>query len=170
MKVDLMIDVPTCVQLDNDGTDADNPPVLPFLSMWAGLDGTSRLALSHLSGFGQKSVGGKASSQWMRPFPGEVAAVTFAVLPLGWIGDWHESPKPQWVIPLRGRWFIETMDGARVEMGPGDIHFGQDQGTTNAKGHRSGQIGNEPCFQLMIQFATPPAASTRDPFGDGGRP
>jgi hypothetical protein len=69
------------------------------------------------------------------------------------------------VIPLRGRWFIETMDGNRVEMGPGDIHFGQDEGTTNEKGHRSGQIGDEPCLQIMIQFATSPAAQTRDPFG-----
>lgn len=160
-----MTELPTTVRLDNDGTDADRPPVLPFLHMWTAPDSTSRIDLSHMAGFGLKSVGGKASPQWMRPFPGAVAAVTFAVLPIGWTGDWHESPKPQWVIPLRGRWFIETMDGTRVEMGPGDIHFGQDQGTTGGQGHKSGQVGDEPCFQLMLQFETSPAAQTRDPFG-----
>lgn len=160
-----MTDLPTTVPLGNDGSDADHPPVLPFLHMWTSPDGTSRIDLSRMTGFGMKSVGGKASPQWMRPFPSEVAAVNFAILPVGWTGDWHESPKPQWVIPLRGRWFIETMDGTRVEMGPGDIHFGQDQDTTGGKGHRSGQVGDEPCFQIMIQFATSPAAQTRDPFG-----
>lgn len=160
-----MTDLPTRVILDNDGGDAERPPVLPFLHMWTGADGGSRIDLSRMTGFGQKSVGGGADPQWMRPFPGEVAAINFAILPVGWVGDWHESPKPQWVIPLRGRWFIETMDGNRVEMGPGDIHFGQDQDTTDGKGHRSGQIGDEPCFQIMIQFAKSPAAQTRDPFG-----
>lgn len=160
-----MTDLPTQTPLANDGTDANQPPVLPFLHMWTQLDGTSRIDLSHMTGFGMKSVGGGADPQWIRPFPGEVVAINFAILPVGWTGDWHESPRPQWVIPLRGRWFIETMDGNRVEMGPGDIHFGQDEGTTNEKGHRSGQIGDEPCLQIMIQFATSPAAQTRDPFG-----
>jgi hypothetical protein len=160
-----MIELPTSVTLENDGNDAERPPVLPFLHMWTAQNADSRIDLSHMGGFGLKSVGGGASPQWMRPFPGDVASVTFAILPVGWTGDWHESPKPQWVIPLRGRWFIETMDGTRVEMGPGDIHFGQDQGTTDEKGHRSGQIGDEPCFQLMLQFETSPAAQTRDPFG-----
>ncbi|KTT16842.1 hypothetical protein [uncultured Pseudacidovorax sp.] len=160
-----MPDLPTTVPLPPVGTDPDQPPLLPFLHLWTDLSGTSRIDLSRMAGFGLKSVGGKASPQWLRPFPGEVAAVQFAVLPVGWVGDWHESPHPQWVVPLRGRWFIETMDGQRVEMGPGDIHFGQDQGTTGARGHRSGQLGEEPCLQLMLQFAASPAAQTRHPFG-----
>lgn len=161
----MTIDLPTAIKLTNDGRLPYHPPVLPFLNMWTDPDKNSRLDLSAMSGFGLKSVGGGASPQWLRPFPGEVSAVQFAILPVGWVGDWHESPHPQWVVPLRGRWFIETMDGGRVEMGPGDIHFGQDQGTTNGCGHRSGQVGDEPCFQLMIQFATSPSAQTRDPFG-----
>ena len=159
------MDLPTTVILDNDGLDHDRPPMLPFLHMWTDQDGRSRMDASKMSGFGLKSVGGRAAPAWMRPFPGEVAAVCFAVLPVGWVGDWHESPAPQWVVALRGRWFIETMDGTRVEMGPGDIHFGQDQGTTGGNGHRSGQVWDQPCFHLMLQFSTSPAAETRDPFG-----
>jgi hypothetical protein len=156
---------PTGVPLDNDGLDPATPPTMPYLHMWTGVDEASRLDLVAMTGFGMKSVGGKASPQWMRPFPGEVEAVTFAMLPVGWIGDWHETPLPQWVVPLRGRWFLETMDGTRVEMGPGDIHFGQDQGTRAKQGHRSGQLGDEPCFQLIVQFGKSPAAQTRNPFG-----
>lgn len=48
------------------------------------------------------------------------ATVLIASLPVGWIGEWHGNPKPQWVVPLSGRWFVETTDGTRVEMGPGE--------------------------------------------------
>jgi hypothetical protein len=105
---------------------------------------------------------------WMRQIPGEVAAVFLTVLPVGWVGEWHESPKPQWVVPLSGRWFIETQDGSRVEMGPGDIHWGQDIDTRaidGGRGHRSGQIGAEPCALLLVQFKTPHGAGTSCPFG-----
>lgn len=48
------------------------------------------------------------------------------VLPVGWTGEWHENPKPQWILPLSGRWFVESMDGQRVEMGSGELSFGAD--------------------------------------------
>ncbi len=54
-----------------------------------------------------------------------------------------------------GRWFIETQSGVRVEMGPGDIHWGADivAGEVHGQvGHRSGQLGDVPCVQLMVQF------------------
>lgn len=162
------IRTPTEYPLDNDGKDKDRPPQLPFLHMWTDLDGHSRLGDSLMSGFGLKGISGDADPQWLRPFPGELDQVLFAVLPVGWIGEWHESPKPQWVIPIRGRWFLETQDGSRVEMGPGDIHFGQDQGTEEKDGkigHLSGCVGEEPCYQLMVQFKRSPAAKTPHPFG-----
>lgn len=144
--------------LGNDGTDPNRPPTAPYFRMWTGPDGLSRLDRCDLDGFALRSVGGGAAPQWMRDFPGEVEAVKFNVLPKDWIGEWHESPRPQWVIPLSGRWFLETQSGQRVEMGPGDIHFGEDQGTKGGKGHRSGQVGDEPCVQIMIQFRTSPFA------------
>ena len=156
---------PTAVALDNDGTDRDTPPELPFLHMWTDLDGTSRVNASQMRGFGLKSISGDADPQWLRPFPGEVSQVLFAVLPVGWVGEWHESPAPQWVIPLRGRWFLETGDGTRVEMGPGDIHFGQDLDTEIDKpGHLSGTVGDEPCHMMIVQYAQSPGAKTEHPF------
>lgn len=83
------------------------------------------------------------------------------VLPAGWVGDWHENPKPQWIIPLAGRWFVESMDGQRVEMGQGEISFGADQNTKEMdgrKGHRSGTVGNAPAVLMIVQFDTSQAA------------
>ncbi|WP_295789501.1 hypothetical protein [uncultured Microbacterium sp.] len=162
------MDTTTTAPLDNDGRGENTPPSLPFVHMWTGLDGKSCLDESVLRGFGLQSVGGGADPQWMRPFPGEVSSILFAALPVGWVGQWHPSPHPQWVIPLRGKWFLETQDGSRVEMGPGDIHFGQDTDTAEIDGktgHLSGTIGNEPCLQVLIQFAVSPAAPTPHPFG-----
>lgn len=157
---------PAQVDLDNDGTDADVPPAMPFLHMWTDLDGTSRIAESMMTGFGLKGISGDADPQWLRPFPGEVSQVLFAVLPVGWVGTWHESPAPQWVIPIRGRWFIETQDGTRVEMGPGDIHFGQDLDTEGDEpGHLSSCVGDAPCHMMIVQYERSPGAQTQHPFG-----
>ena len=89
------------------------------------------------------------------------ATMTLMVLPVGWIGEWHENPKPQWIVPLSGRWFVETMDGQRVVMGAGEISFGEDQGTKadvqGHRGHLSGTVGSEPAVLVTIQLD---AAST----------
>ncbi|MFY0408405.1 hypothetical protein [Solicola sp. PLA-1-18] len=143
------------------------PPVMPFLSMWTRPDGLSGIGAADLAGFELGSVGGKASPLWMREIPGEVTKVLFNHMEVGWKGEWHESPVPQWIVPLSGRWFIETQDGTRVEMGPGDIHWGQDLGTRQVDGntgHRSGQVGDEPCVQLMVQFAQPHNLGSFEPF------
>ncbi|MGB5944027.1 MAG: hypothetical protein WBG71_14180 [Leeuwenhoekiella sp.] len=145
----------------------DNTPKFPFLHMWRDADGTSRIDPSVMTGFGKKSISGDADPQWLRPFPGEVSQVLFSILPEGWVGEWHESPAPQWVIATQGSWFIETQDGNRVEMGPGEIHFGQDLDTKSKKGkkgHRSGTVGDAPCYMMIIQFKRSPAAQTKDPF------
>ncbi len=77
--------------------------------------------------------------------PDTPAHVVIAQFPKGWVGQWHENPAPQWIIPLSGRWFVETMDGHRVEMGPGDASLGEDQGSkpdaAGRAGHLSGTLG-----------------------------
>jgi hypothetical protein len=84
-------------------------------------------------------------------------------LPVGWVGEWHENPEPQWIVPLSGRWFVETMDGKRVEMGPGDLSFGNDQNTKfdaqGRRGHRSGTVGDQPCITMMVQVDQDPVNS-----------
>jgi hypothetical protein len=99
---------------------------------------------------------GGAAPQWQDDLGTGSATVNLSVLPVGWTGDWHENPKPQWIIPLSGAWFVETMDGTRVEMGPGDISFGEDQGcrvdAQGRKGHTSGTVGDAPAILMLVQL------------------
>jgi hypothetical protein len=49
------------------------------------------------------------------------------------------------------------MDGARVEMGPGELSFGEDQGCTQTpNGRRSGVIGAQPAVLMTVQVHVPP--------------
>ena len=77
------------------------------------------------------------------------------VLPVGWIGTWHENPGRQWIVPLAGRWFVEPMDGARVEFGPGELSFGGDQNCREIdgrRGHLSGTVGDVAAVLMLVQL------------------
>ena len=138
---------------------ASQPPKIPYWHLWTGDDGMTHQTRCELTNFEMGSVGGKAQPQWNdSPFTGKTNIV-FCVLPVGWNGDWHENPKPQWISVLSGRWFVESTDGTRVEMGAGDLAFGGDQNAKPDKegrvGHRSGTIGDEPCSLMTVRLDEP---------------
>ncbi|MGH6877212.1 MAG: cupin domain-containing protein [Rhizomicrobium sp.] len=133
-------------------------PSVPYSHLYVDSDGISHQSQCALTDFKLKSIG-PADPQWSDKMERGEATVVFAVLPVGWIGDWHENPAPQWIVVLSGRWFIESMDGMRIEQGPGDFSFGEDQGCTETdgrKGHRSGTIGDEPCRLMTVQLHVDP--------------
>jgi len=131
-------------------------PTIDYWHVWTDADGVSHQTRCQLQDFAQKSISPPASPQWISQLKQSGATVVFSVLPVGWVGAWHENPKPQWIIPLSGRWFVETMDGQRVEMGTGEISFGADQNTKpdaqGHQGHLSGTVGNEPAVLMMVQL------------------
>ncbi|MGH6736009.1 MAG: cupin domain-containing protein [Methyloceanibacter sp.] len=133
-----------------------DPPKLAYWHVWTDDEGVTHQARCELSDFVMRSMGGKAAPQWNDHLLTGETSVLFCVLPAGWIGDWHENPKPQWIVVVSGRWFVETMDGMRVEMGPGEVSFGGDQGAkTDAQGrvgHRSGTVGDEACALMVVQL------------------
>ncbi|MBL1178933.1 hypothetical protein [Pantanalinema sp. GBBB05] len=136
------------------------PPIIDYWHVWTDANGISHQSRRQIQDFTLKSISPPAAPQWMGALQQEGATVVFAVLPIGWIGDWHENPKPQWIIPLSGRWFVETMDGQRVEMGSGEISFGADQNTQadaqGRRGHLSGTVGDEPAVLMIVQFKQTP--------------
>lgn len=142
------------------------PPTIDYWHVWTDDNGISHQSCRQMQEFKLESVSPPTAPQWMGQLQQEGATVVFAVLPVGWVGDWHENPKPQWVIPLSGRWFVETMDGHRVEMGPGEISFGEDQNTkADAQGHQghlSGTVGNEPAVLMMVQFKQTPSFNSKE--------
>jgi hypothetical protein len=134
----------------------DTPaPQIAYWHLWTDSDGVSRQTRCALTDFRLSSIKPPAAPQWVGVKTQDAATVFVTVLPVGWTGEWHENPAPQWIIPLSGRWFVESMDGVRVEMGPGEISFGEDQNThtwDGRVGHRSGTVGDEPAVLMIVQF------------------
>lgn len=139
-----------------------NPPTpeVPYWHVWTDENGVSRQSRCWIKDFEFASISTGAAPSWIGR-PGDPAArVVVLVLPPGWVGEWHENPAPQWIVPLSGRWFVETMDGTRVEMGPGELSFGNDQNTRpdeeGRRGHRSGTVGTEPAVLMLVQVERQP--------------
>jgi len=62
--------------------------------------------------------------------------------------DWHNAPRRQYVIMLSGSAVeIETGDGSKRVLGPGDILLAED---TTGRGHRSRATGPEPRISLFV--------------------
>lgn len=154
--------LPTVFMKADDPT-PPTPPKVPYWHVYTDDHGVSHQTRGELSVFELKSIEPPAAPQWQNRQPGEGTAIVVTVQPVGWVGEWHENPKPQWIIPLSGRWFVETMDGHRVEMGPGEVSFGEDQNTKpDAKGHKghlSGTVGNEPSVTMIIQLKEAPTVN-----------
>lgn len=143
-------------EIENRQAPADEKPGIHYWHVWTDDDGISHQARVAIDQFEQESMGPDTAPQWNKHLSAAPAKILFTELPVGWKGTWHENPEPQWIIPLSGRWFVETTDGQRTEMGPGDLSFGGDQNTrTNPdghKGHFSGTVGNQPARLMLIQL------------------
>jgi hypothetical protein len=135
-------------------------PNIPYWHLWTGDDGVSRQTRCAMTEFELKSIKPPADPQWQGIPRSGAMTVLMTVLPVGWIGAWHENPKPQWIVPLSGRWFVESMDGTRAEMGCGELAFGGDQNCRELdgkRGHRSGTVGPQPAVLMVVQMDDAPA-------------
>jgi hypothetical protein len=151
------------VMLEARAAPPESKPTVSYWDVWTDGKGVSHQSRCELHAFDFKSVSPGAAPDWLDTVVSANAHVVVAVQPVGWVGEWHENPKPQWIIPLSGRWWVETMDGKRVEMGPGEISFGNDQSTIadaqGRRGHRSGTVGNEPLVAMYVQLDGDPGVN-----------
>jgi hypothetical protein len=133
----------------------NDKPVVRYWHLWTDHNGISRQAQCAMDHFSLESIQPGIDAQWQSEKTGDAISTMVTVLPVGWLADWHENPKPQWIIPLSGRWFVEAMDGTRVEFGAAELSFGADQNCREAdgkKGHRSGTLGGAPAVLMIVQF------------------
>ena len=133
-------------------------PQIHYWHLWTDEHGVSHQSQCALTEFELKGVG-PADPQWNDKHARSEATVVFTVQPVGWVGEWHENPAPQWIAVLSGRWWIESMDGTRIEQGAGEFSLGEDQGCTKTagkKGHRSGTVGDQPAVLMCVQLHVPP--------------
>ena len=61
------------------------------------------------------------------------------------------------LVPDSLLWVVKTMDGTLVEMGPGDMSFGGDQGKLNHQGYCSWSISDFPAELLLVQASEVPS-------------
>lgn len=155
----ILIAIPIALSADkimSNASQNDNQPEQSYWHVWTDDEGVSHQTRCQLTNFKQESMGGDAAPQWNNHLLSADTTILFAEMPVGWVGEWHENPKPQWIIPLSGRWFVETMDGMRVEMGVGEVSFGGDQNTKPNQqghfGHLSGTVGSEPAKVMIVQL------------------
>ena len=130
------------------------PDRLGYWHLWTDDGGCSRQSWCLLPAFLRGVLGPGDAPQWSHALLPEGTAF-LTELPVGWRAGWHENHAPKWIFVLRGSWYVESMDGERQIFGPGTFSFGGDQhcvpGTDGRLGHLSGQVGDEPCLQLIIQ-------------------
>jgi hypothetical protein len=139
-------------------SDLGPPPQVPYWHLWVDDEGVSHQQPCLLTNYQPHSVGA-ADPQWNNQQPRGESTVVFTVQPVGWVGEWHENPAPQWIVVLSGRWFIESMDGTRIEQGPGEFSLGEDQGCVardGRLGHRSGTVGDVPAVLMTVQLHVDP--------------
>jgi hypothetical protein len=142
-------------------------PQIGYWHLWTDVHGISHQTRCVMTQFELQSISGPAQPQWQGQKTKAETTIMVTVLPVGWIGEWHENPRPQWIVPLSGHWFVESMDGQRVEMGPGEISFGADQHTKERdgkQGHFSGNAGDQPAVLMLVQFEVSASPTLGCPF------
>lgn len=135
-------------------------PTVTYWDLWTDGEGISHQRRCEMTDFKLKPIQEPADPQWLGRATSGAMTQMITVLPVGWIGAWHENPKPQWIIPLSGCWFVEAMDGSYVELGPGELSFGGDQNCREfegKRGHRSGTVGDIPAILMLVQLDDMPA-------------
>lgn len=130
------------------------PAPLTYWHLWTDPEGISHQQLCPLRPFTAAPLNPNVAAQWSAALQ-ENGNGFLTQLPVGWLGEWHENAVPKWIFVLRGAWFVESMDGVRRTFTAGEFSFGGDQHCRRLAdgrwGHLSGQVGEEPCLQLIIQ-------------------
>lgn len=80
-----------------------------------------------------------------------VQSMVMVELSVGWQGDWHPSPKKQWVICLAGEMGYQSEDGSELVLRAGSYILTTD---TYGKGHKSWNAGTTPVQLALIQLDT----------------
>jgi hypothetical protein len=74
----------------------------------------------------------------------------FLGAPAGWSGDYHPTPRRQFIFVLRGIFEGTASDGGVRRLGPGSVLLMED---TTGKGHATRIIGDEDALAAVVQLA-----------------
>ncbi|GBQ11816.1 cupin domain-containing protein [Swaminathania salitolerans] len=139
-------------------TDQPQPPSVSYWDSWTDTHGVTHLTKCKLSNFSLSRLSPHTDPLWTNHAQKGMARMVTSVQPAHWEGGWHAPENVQWIIPLMGIWYVETMDGTRVELNPGDALLSEDvKAIADSKGHvghLSGNVGDGPVALMITQFAS----------------
>src|SRR5262245_37030521 len=78
------------------------------------------------------------------------AHIQFRELPAGAFMDWHQAPRPQYVIALAGQLEIRFNNGTRRRTNPGDATLADD---TTGSGHTTRVVTTTPAVAAVVPLA-----------------
>lgn len=76
--------------------------------------------------------------------------ISFSRAQPGHFMDWHNAPRRQYVIVLRGLFEIGIGDGTARRLGPGDVLLAED---LTGRGHTTRTVGSEPRISATVPLA-----------------
>ena len=82
--------------------------------------------------------------------PHPAQSVIFRSTPADYDAGFHNAPRRQYVVVLEGALEVETGDGSKRLLSPGDILLGED---TTGEGHITRAVGGQPGRSLFIPLA-----------------
>jgi Cupin domain len=77
------------------------------------------------------------------------ATLLLAVLPAGYVSDWHPAPARQWFLQLSGELEVETGDGGVRRLRAGDVVLVED---VAGPGHRTRVVGDAPVRAAFVRL------------------
>ena len=82
--------------------------------------------------------------------PRAATAAVFCQMATDWGGDWHPSPRRQFLVTLSGEWTITVTDGECRRFGPGAFALLED---LTGRGHRADVTSVEDVVLLSVWLA-----------------
>ena len=80
---------------------------------------------------------------------GNANTLKIACVPSGWIGSWHPTPLPQWVVTLSGAAEMRVSSGKVIKLALGVSVLLTD---TNGKGHHTSIVGDDDWCSMLVSI------------------
>jgi len=143
---------PFAAQSAGGGGSGDSMPPLSYVHLYADAKGISHFRQESLDFHASRSGG-----PFMHALNGGPGAMLLRLKP-GAFEDWHNAPKPWYLIVVQGVSEVKASDGEVRRFGPGAIILVDD---ATGKGHQTRALGDIDHIAAVIPVAEPAAGTVR---------
>ncbi|HEY5020778.1 MAG TPA: hypothetical protein VII17_07145 [Steroidobacteraceae bacterium] len=145
---------PLAAQSAAAANDADSIPPLNYVHLYVDAKGDSHFREEQ---FDFRST--RAGGPLMHALSTGAGAMLLRLKP-GAVEDWHNAPKPWYLIVVQGMSEVTASDGEVRRFGPGSVVLIDD---VTGKGHRTRAVGHIDHIAAVIPVADPAAANASKP-------